>query len=138
MKKFKGFSIAEAMITLLIISIALAASAPLMSKKIKSESSNINQITRQETTNSYTYRIWSDGFKEVWMNTTSNGSTGITLPISFSNTNYYVVLGPSQRSNTHPIVFTKYTNKVVLIYREGGGTGDEYPNLSLSIYAAGY
>ncbi len=35
MKKEKGFSVAEAMITLLIVSIALAAMAPIFSKKAK-------------------------------------------------------------------------------------------------------
>jgi len=138
--KQKGFSIAEAMISLLIISIALAAAAPLMTKKMKSNIAALDSVSvvRQENNTNNNIRIWSNGYKEVWMNTTSDATGWITLPISFNNTSYYALVSNSKVFNLHPIVQSKETNRVRIVWREGGGRNNEYGAYDVVLYISGY
>lgn len=135
MKK-KGFSIAEAMITLLIISIAMAASAPLLTKKVKSSTiSNVSIINQNKNV-----RIYSDGFKECWITTNANTSGNyITLPVAFSDNTYTALVSNNSITNVHPIIEEKTTNSIKIAWREGGARNTGYhSDYYVSIYAAGY
>jgi prepilin-type N-terminal cleavage/methylation domain-containing protein len=127
MKKFKAFSLAEMMVVMLVVSIVLAATAPMITRKVSRERSDkIFDMLNTDPKNAVEYVKGRN--QRLFMNSRNNGYIGIT-----------------ETGNTIPknsVVFGKYkdsqTNENLNTYDSIVGIGFDIRNLGSKSVSIGY